>query len=155
MDYTIVELPERRVVGLGDKIAGTEDHGMEQIGKLWQRFMERGMMASVPGAVLDTYSMFCVYHDYESLQSMNCDMVLGCESAADAPEGMVSYTIPAGKFMKFAFSGDPKDACIEAWEKIWVMEEVHKVRTGKIDFETYYPSDDPRNCDMEIFIGIR
>jgi predicted transcriptional regulator YdeE len=128
---------------------------MEQIGALWQNFMQPQVMEQLSGAKANPYAMLCAYHDYESLESMNCDIIIGCEGVVAIPDGMALYTIPAGKYMKFSLHGDAKDAVIEGWEKLWALEDVHKMRSGKIDFEAYYPTDDPSNADIDLFIGIK
>ena len=52
MEYTIVELPERRIVGPTIRTSNSAPDCAEKIGGVWQSFMSDGMAESVPNACI-------------------------------------------------------------------------------------------------------
>ncbi|MEG0756871.1 MAG: GyrI-like domain-containing protein, partial [Raoultibacter sp.] len=80
MEYTVVELPESRIVGPVIRTANNAPDCSQKIGGLWQKFMGEGMAQSVPQAVIDPYTCYGLYFDY-TMADQSYAMMIGSESA--------------------------------------------------------------------------
>lgn len=155
MDYTIVELPERHIVGPTIRTANDAPDSGEKIGGLWQTFMGSGMDKSIPEPVLDPYTCYGLYYDY-NMEAGDYAMMVGCESTAtSAPTGMEELVIPAGRYAKYTVHGSVVDAVIEAWNAIWADEALTAQRAFTVDFEAYLPGDDQNHADIDIYVALR
>lgn len=96
MQYEIVELPGRTIVGPTIRTSNNSPEEVAAIGQLWERFMGEGMDRAIPGMRVEPYGCFGLYYDYD-LNDMGYTMLVGCETSADAPEGMETQTIAAGR----------------------------------------------------------
>lgn len=154
MDYTIVELAERRIIGPAIRTANEAPDCAEKIGELWQSFMGQGMAESIPEARFEPYHCYGLYYDY-NMSDGSYAMMVGSESAADAaPADMEELIVPAGTYAKFTVHGDCVNTVIEAWNEIWKMEELTAKRAWTVDFEAYLPSDDPSDTDIDLYIAL-
>lgn len=155
MEYTVVELPESRIVGPFIRTANDAPDCAQKIGTLWQNFMGNGMAQSVPGAKLDPYASYGLYYDY-TMEDQSYAMMVGCESAGSiVPEGMQELIIPAGTYAKFTVHGDCVNTVIQAWESIWAMEELTQRRIWTVDFEAYPATENPNDTDIDLYIAIK
>lgn len=159
MDYTIVELPERTLIGPSITTGHNDPDCSKQIGELWQNLMVQGLISQIPQPILEPYGCFGAYYNY-NFDDMTYATLAGCESSASkAPEDMELITIPAGKYAKFSIHGDVVKAVGAAWEKIWAMEDIAAMRANTVDFEAYYPVEDNQNteqeADIDIFIALQ
>lgn len=155
MDYTIVALPERHIIGPTTRTDNNDPACSEKIGTLWQSFMEGGMGESVPEAVLEPYACYGLYYNFD-FTNMGYDVMVGCESTANAaPEGMEQLVIPAGNYAKFVVEGDVVQAVIKAWDKIWAMEDLLAKRANTVDFEAYLPGENPEKAVIELYISLK
>lgn len=154
MDYTIVELAERRIIGPVIRTSNNAPDCSEKIGGLWQSFMGEGMAESVPNAVTEPYMCYGLYYDY-SMEDGSYAMMVGSESAqGDAPEHMEELVIPAGTYAKFTVHGDCVSTVVKAWEEIWAMEDLTARRAWTVDFEAYPPAADQNDTDIDLYIAI-
>ena len=94
MNYEIVELPERTIVGPTIRTSNNSPEEVAAIGQLWGRFMGEGMDRTIPETRVEPYGCFGLYYDYD-MSDMGYTMLVGCETPADAPEGMEAQTIAA------------------------------------------------------------
>ena len=74
-----------------------------------------------------------------------------CEVSGDIHEGFEVRILPSGKYAKFIVIGNMMTAVGEFWQKLWQMP---LERTYLFDFEEYR-NDDPENCEVHIYIGIK
>ena len=82
--------------------------------------------------------------------------LVGCETSADAPEGMETQTIAAGRYAKIAIrGGDCVASVAKAWEEIWADEELTAKRAYTVDFEAYLPGEDMSCADIDVYVALR
>ena len=155
MNYEIVELPARTVAGSAVRASNNSPEEGAVIGQLWQRFMGEGMDRAIPEVRVEPYGCFGLYYDYD-MSDMGYTMLVGCETSADAPEGMEAQTIAAGRYAKIAIrGGDCVGSVQEVWAAIWADEELTAQRAFTFDFEGYLPGEDMSNADIDIFVALK
>lgn len=151
MNYEIVNLEDKIVVGL---IARTnnmsEDMGMV-IGNLWKRFYQDGIYSSIKEK--KNNKTIGIYTDYETDETGDYNFLAACETnkADNIPDKTVTRTIPAGTYAKFIIKGPMQQAVAKFWEELWQMNELN--RTYLCDFEEYQNSD-MEHAEIHIYIGI-
>lgn len=146
MNYEIVTLAEKIVVGVS-AVTGNSDPGMgEIIGGLWERLYQGGVSETIRNKVNE--SAIGLYSDYAG--DRYC-VTAGSEvSAAENPE-LTTKVIPAGRYAKFSVHGHMERAVAEAWDQIWQME-LDRSYTG--DFEEYLNCDF-EHCDIDLYIALK
>ncbi len=146
MNYEIVHLEEKTMVGLS-AVTGNNDPQMgEIIGGLWKDFYQNGIYSNVRNKVND-YSIG-LYSDYSE---DSYSVTVGNEvSSAENPE-LVRKIIPAGSYARFSISGNAVAAVAQAWNEIWQMD---LNRSYTADFEEYLNSD-MENSNINIYIALR
>ncbi len=155
MQYEIVELPGRTIVGLTIRTSNNSPEEVAAIGQLWERFMGEGMDRTIPETRVEPYGCFGLYYDYD-MSDMGYTMLVGCETPAEAPEGMEAQTIAAGRYAKIAIrGGDCVTSVQKAWEEIWADEELGAQRAFTVDFEAYLPGEDMSCADIDVFVALR
>ena len=126
MDYEIVELPARTVVGLTVRASNNSPEEGAVIGQLWARFLGEGLDRSIPETRIEPYGCFALYYGYD-FSDMSYDLLVGCQTDAEAPEGMARQEIPAGRYAKVEIrGGDCVTSVQEVWEAVWADEEAHR-----------------------------
>lgn len=155
MEYTIVELPERKIIGLSCHVRNNDPECGKQIGELWGQFMQEEVSGSIQEPLFEPYSCFGLYSNYH-IEDMEYDTLVGLESTAEtAPEGMETLIIPAGKYAQFSVQGDVVQAVVDAWNDIWAMEGFTELRAFTVDFEAYHPSEDMTNTKIDLFVALQ
>jgi predicted transcriptional regulator YdeE len=134
-----------------------ESTGNGEIPKQWQRLFTEGILNQIPDKADE--GIVAVYTNYASDFNGDYDYVLGAKVKAGtkAPSGMVSVTIPAGKYIEFeSAKGEGQIVVPEVWKQIWMyfQDPAHPARAYKTDFERYQPSD-PANVQAHVFIGVK
>ena len=125
MDYEIVELPARTVVGPTVRASNNSSGEGAVIGQLWARFLGEGLL-------------------------------VGCQTDAEAPEGMERQEIPAGRYAKVEIrGGDCVASMQEVWEAAWADEELTAQRAFTVDFEAYLPGEDMACADIDVFLALK
>lgn len=151
MEYEIVELEEKTVVGL---LARTNndapDMGMV-IGGLWERFYSHGIYKAIKSK--KNNKALGIYTDYAGTEKNDYSIVTACEvvEGEDIPEETVLRKIPAGKYAKFIVRGDAQKAVAEFWQNLWQME---LPRLFLCDFEEYQ-NEDMEQAEIHIYIGLK
>ncbi len=148
MNYEIVELAEKKVVGKCIKTANTDPNMKEDISKLWQDFFQNNVPADIINKT--TGNVFALYSDYDS--DGYYVATAGCEVSSFDGEVLAQKTIPASKYAKFIGRGLPCSIAAEMWEKIW---QVDLDRTFTGDFEDYTKSYENGEYDVEIYVAIK
>lgn len=155
MDYTIVALPEMRIVGPTITTSNDAPDVVEKIGGLWQGFMEGAKYALIEDVTAEPYACFGAYYEYDFAANAYT-MMVGCESEGGAvPDGMREVTVPSGKYAKFTVQGDQVQAVVQGWNEIWAMDDLAKQRAYTVDFEAYYPAEDMSDATIDLFIALK
>jgi predicted transcriptional regulator YdeE len=150
MNYGIVNLKEKKVVGLCKKTINQDMQAVSDIAALWQKFMGGGAYTSVQdkadGVTIGLYT------DYEGDFTKPYNFLTCCEvtGTAEVKEPLLVKTIPAGKYAKFTTTGDVQQAVGQLWQEIWSMNLDRKYSS---DFEVY-TSDDMENQKVDIYISL-
>lgn len=146
MDYKIVNLAEKIVVGVSETTGNSDPKMGEVIGGLWEKLYQGGVNALIKNKVneyaIGLYSdygddRYCVTAGNEVSKSENADLTV--------------KTIPAGKYAKFSVHGNMEKTVADAWGEIWKMD-LDRSFTG--DFEEYLNCDF-ENCDIDIYIALK
>lgn len=150
MNYEIVELKEKTVVGISARTNNNSPEMHNVIGGLWNDFYGKGIYTCIPCKV--NGKAIEIYADYEDDENADYTAMVACEveNADDLPEGTEKRIIPAGKYAKFVVRGNMVTACIEFWRELWNMD---LPRSFVCDFEEYQNSD-PDNSEIHMYIGL-
>ncbi len=149
MEYEIVTLKEKIVVGLSARTNNAAPDMGAVIGGLWNRFYNEGVYASIAGGT-DQKAMG-IYTDYAGDEKNDYTAVVGCETT-EVPDGdrYAVCRIPAGRYAKFIVHGDMVKAVAAAWQEIWQM---NLPRAFRCDFEEYQDGN-MENAEIHIYVGL-
>lgn len=149
MNYEVVTLEAIQAAGLSVRTGNNQPDMMQKIGSLWQKYMTEAEEI-IPN---QNGRLFGVYTNYDSDVNGMYDMVVCC--GVDSYEGLedkfVRVEIPAGKYAKFTFHGDP---CLDTgafWMEVWKTPLNRKYTA---DFEEYLASDNPQDVPINIYIAL-
>lgn len=146
MDYEIVDLNQKTVVGIS-AITGNADPKMgEVINGLWTKLYQSGINAAIKNKIND-YAIG-LYSDYSN--DHYC-VTAGNEVSKPENDELTVKIIPAGKYAKFFVHGHMEKAVAEAWGEIWKMD-LDRSFTG--DFEEYLTCE-LENADIDIYIALK
>ena len=146
MNYEIVTLEEKIVVGVSATTGNGDPEMGNIISDLWVKLYQGGVNAAIKNKV-NAYAIG-LYSDYAG--DSYCVTAGNEVSKAENPEFTVKI-IPAGKYAKFSVHGHMEHAVAQAWGEIWQME-LPRSFTG--DFEEYLSSDF-ENCDIDLYIALK
>lgn len=143
MNYEIVELKEKTIVGFAAR-TGNEDPQMGAIiGDLWKQLYTPENTEKIQNRV-NAYAIG-LYSDYDK---EGYQVTAGFEvSDAESGNGFAVKNIPAGRYAKFSVHGDMIEAVTNSWKEIW---ETPLDRTFTGDFEEYLSQK-----DIDIYIAIK
>lgn len=150
MDYEIVNLKEKKIVGLSAVTSNFDKDMSEIIGGLWKDFYQQGFYQSIENKVNN--KAIGLYSDYENKAQGKYTVTIGCEveKAVKNREELTVKIIPEGRYAKFVVKGDCQKAVAEFWQKLWQMDID---RSFKGDFEEYQNSD-LKNAVIDIYIAL-
>ncbi len=146
MNYEIIDLKEKIVVGLGCETGNADPEMGAKIGGLWQDFYGKGIYSEIKNKV-NAYSIG-LYSDYTE---NGYTVTVGAEVSENENNEFSTKIIPAGKYAKFFIKGNMVTAVQEAWGEIWKMD-LDRSYTG--DFEEYLNAD-VENAEINIYIALR
>lgn len=146
MNYEIVNLEEKIVVGLSAGTSNSDPKMGEKVTKLWTKLCYDGVKNQIKNKVNDY--VIGLYSDYSGDSYV---VTAGAEVSESANSGMTTKVIPAGKYAKFSFRGHMQKAVAEAWQAIWKMD-LDRSYTG--DFEEYYDNN-WENGEICIYIALK
>jgi predicted transcriptional regulator YdeE len=151
MNYEVVELNEKTVVGLTLRTSNKDENMTQAIGGLWQKFYQNGIYQ----AILNKQNNCSIglYSNYENDVNGAYDVTVCCEvsKAENLPKEAEVKIIPQGKYAKFVVRGHMQTAVAEFWEKLWSMELSRKY---SCDFEEYQGDGYMENCEIHMYISI-
>lgn len=150
MDYEIVTLEEKIVVGLSARTNNMSPDMGAVIGGLWNRFYNEGVYASIPDKADE--KALGIYMDYDGDWKADYTAMVACETVSEPQSDQYSvYRIPAGRYAKFVIHGDMVQAVAAAWQEIWQMD---LPRNFQCDFEEYQ-DDCMDNAEIHIYVGLK
>lgn len=146
MQYEIVNLKEKIVVGVSATTGNNDPKMGETIGGLWEKLYQGGVYPRIKNKV-NEYAIG-LYSDYADDQYC---VTAGNEVSKAENDDLTVKIIPAGKYAKFSVHGHMEKAVGEAWGEIWKMD---LERSYAADFEEYLNSDFD-NCDIDLYISLK
>ena len=150
MEYKIVELGEKIVVGVSAKTANNDPDMGKIIGNLWGKLYMGGVYQTINNKA-NAYAIG-LYSDYEgdSYEAITYVTTAGIEvSTSENPE-LETKIIPAGHYAKFSIVGNMEDLA-KAWDSIWQLG-LDRSYTG--DFEEYLNMD-MEHAIVDIYIALK
>lgn len=143
MNYEIVELKEKTIVGFAARTSNEDPQMGAIIGDLWKQLYTPENTEKIQNRV-NAYAIG-LYSDYDK---EGYQVTAGFEvSDAESGNGFTVKTIPAGRYAKFSVHGDMIEAVANSWKEIW---ETPLDRTFTGDFEEYLSQE-----DIDIYIAIK
>ncbi|KNZ42609.1 GyrI-like domain-containing protein [Acetobacterium bakii] len=151
MNYEVVELKEKKVVGLTARTGNNDVNMTQVIGTLWQRFYGDGIYHAIAGK--KNNCAIGLYSNYKDGVNDRYDVTVCCEvnDVQELKDGMVAQTINPGKYAKFVVHGNMQTAVMDFWTKLWVMDIN---RSFDCDFEEYQGDGDMENSEIHMYISI-
>ena len=146
MNYEIVTLKEKTLLGLSARTANDDPNMGEIIGGLWKKLFTEGVYESIKNKSND-YSIG-LYSDYSD---NTYSITVGAEVSENNNPELIKKTIPAGKYAVFSIEGNMVTAVAQSWNEIW-QTDLDRSYTG--DFEEYLNSD-PENAKIKIYIALK
>lgn len=148
MNYEIVNLEEKIIVGLTERTGNNDPDLAKIVGGMWQDFMGKGISESLKNKA----NPFCVglYTNY-NFEEVTYDVTVGAEVSQNGNPELTAKTIPAGKYAVFSIRGDVVKDVANAWEEIWAMP-LERTYTG--DFEEYL-SNENGVADIKIYVALK
>jgi len=146
MNYEIVNLEEKMIVGVSTATSNEDPQMGEKIGKLWVELYQGGVNAKVNNKVND-YAIG-LYSDYTENGYI---VTAGNEVSKSENDELTTKVVPAGRYAKFSVHGPMEKAVAQAWTQIWSID-LDRSFTG--DFEEYINSDF-ENADIDIYIALK
>lgn len=152
MNYEIVDLDEKQVIGLVKETTNNNGQAVKDIGLLWQEFITKGYYQNIENK--NNNKCIGMYTDYQGDFNKPYNFLACCEvnnkDCIKIP--LVVKSIPGGKYAKFIINGDVQKSVGEFWGKLWKMDLDRKY---SCDFEEYQNnSDDMQNQEIHIYIAI-
>ena len=143
MNYEIVELKEKTIVGFAARTSNEDPQMGAIIGGLWKQLYTPENTEKIQNRV-NAYAIG-LYSNYDK---EGYQVTAGFEvSDAKSGNGFAVKTIPAGRYAKFSVHGDMIEAVANSWKEIW---ETPLDRTFTGDFEEYLSQE-----DIDIYIAIK
>ena len=143
MNYEILELKEKTIVGFAARTSNEDPQMGAIIGDLWKQLYTPENTEKIQNRV-NAYAIG-LYSDYDK---EGYQVTAGFEvSDAESGNGFTVKTIPAGRYAKFSVHGDMIEAVANSWKEIW---ETPLDRTFTGDFEEYLSQE-----DIDIYIAIK
>lgn len=147
MNYQIVELKEKIVVGVSIKTGDKSPTMSQDIANLWVKLYQEGIHPTIKNKINEyAIGLYCDYTDKSEYLALAGNEV----SKSENPE-LTTKIIPAGKYAKFSIKGNMVTAVQEAWKEIW-NTELDRTYTG--DFEEYLNSD-WENALIDIYVAVK
>lgn len=146
MNYEVVNLKEKVVVGLSVETSNDDPKMTSKIGGLWNDLYQGGVFTKIRNRA-NEYAIG-LYSDYNA---NGYTASVGMEVTKEDNAELSKKIIPAGKYAKFTIHGHMQEAVAKAWTEIWSMD---LDRSYQADFEEYLNSDF-ENAEINIYIALK
>jgi len=152
MTYEIINLEEKKVVGLRIRTNNNDPNMVKMIGSLWNHFFTDGVYQSILNK--QNNNSIGLYTNYESDVNGAYDMMACCEviNTKSLPSGVSAQIIAAGRYAKFVVHGDVQQAVAQFWSKLWSMDLDRKY---SCDFEEYQGISENNHAEIHIYISLK
>lgn len=153
MNYEIVNLNEKQVVGLIKETTNSNNKSIRDIGMLWEEFLGKEHWKKIENR--KNNKSIGLYTDYQGDFTQPFNFICGCEVDKNIQFKLplVSRTIQGGRYAKFIINGDVKESVGEFWLKLWQMDLDRKY---SCDFEEYQNNtQDMQKQEIHIYISIK
>lgn len=151
MNYEIVNLEEKIVVGLSARTNNSSPDMGQVIGGLWQKLYTPDICGKIENR--SNQKALGIYTDYSDDENGDYTVVTAFEvdKADNVPQDCEVRKIPKGKYAKFIVRGNMLTAVQNFWRELWNME---LERSFVCDFEEYQNAD-AENAEIHIYIGLK
>lgn len=152
MDYEIVNLDEKIVIGVGRETTNANMQAVKDIGEVWEQFFANNIFERIQEKI--NGKTIGLYTDYQGDFTKPYNFVACCEvkEVKEMKSDLVKKVIPSGKYAKFIITGDVKEAAGNFWAQLWGMD---LNRAYTCDFEEYQNnSEDMSNQEIYIYISL-
>jgi predicted transcriptional regulator YdeE len=149
-----IHLESFKVVGISIQTTNQNGKASVDLGNLWQRFYSENISSRINNKVNE--DVYSVYTDYERDHTGYYKVIIGhkVSSIDDQMEGLTGVEIVGAHYLLFTASGEIPAAVVRTWQEIWNKDKELN-RSYSADFEVYgEKSQDPKNAEVDIFIGI-
>lgn len=136
-----------------------ETSGRGKIGRLWQRFIQENLAATIPDRI--DHDLIAVYSDYASDENGDYTYLLGARvsSIDHLGTGMAVRKVIAAPYAVLTTRAGPLVEVLQArWGTIWkaTAAELGGRRAFATDYELYdQRSADPQRAQVEIHISLK
>lgn len=141
------------VVGIAARTGTDYAENGKQIGQLWQRFMEEGVMMRIPQKA--DGNIYSVYSEYEGDHNQPYTVLVGCRvpHGAEVPEGLTKATVQGGVYRQYIAQGDLTGPAIQqTWQTI---QQAGLDRKFTTDFEVYGDkARNPKEGEADVFVAV-
>lgn len=151
MDYKVVKLSEKKLVGICARTSNSDKQMPEIIGGLWKDFFQKGIYNKISNKVNNR--TIGLYSDYEDGVNGSYSIMVGCEVDDNNKllEELVSKIIPSGEYAEFILYSDKKEAIADFWSELWKMPLKRRYTS---DFEEYFSTTEGDFSEIHIYIAI-
>lgn len=151
MNYEVVSLKEKKVIGLSAKTNNAAPDIGEVIGGLWEQMFQEGVYDAIPNKAND--KALGIYTDYADKEQGDYTILVACEvtESETIPQGMIERTLPAGNYAKFIVKGHMVTAVQEFWQQLWTID---LPRAFTYDFEEYQDNE-MENAEIHMYISLK
>jgi predicted transcriptional regulator YdeE len=146
MNYEIVNLEEKIIVGLKTRTGINDPECQKKISGVWTSLLFDGFAQSIKNKKSEY-----AYGVYSNYSETDYDVNVGMEVSKAENSELVTITIPAGKYAKFSIHGHIVHDVTKAWDEIWKM---NLDRSFEADFEEYL-NNDMENADINIYVSLK
>jgi predicted transcriptional regulator YdeE len=139
------------LLGISTRTSNANGQSAKDIGELWGRFMDDGVLQQAEDRVSD--DIYCVYTDYESDHNGAYTTVLGCKvnSLDHIPAGLTGLNVAPASYLKYTAKGKLPDCVAETWQHIWNSSID---REYKADFDVYSAKAwNQEDAEVEVYVG--
>lgn len=156
MNYEIVELKEKTVVGLSISTSNNDPEMGQKFQSVWVKLYGGEAVSPVYPTIknIASQSALGIYTDYSDrsvlTENLAYTYTAGIEVSKNENPELSQIVIPAGKYAKFSVRGHMDRAVAEAWQQIWQMD---LDRRFGCDFEEYLNAD-MEDALIDIYIAI-
>ena len=154
MNYSTINHPPFKIIGIDATTANAEGRASRDIGELWDRFFAEGVPERIPNRA-DQEETMTVYTDYESDQDGAYRAIVGCRvsSLEEIPEGMVGLAVDGGRYARYRAEGTVPQSIVATWKEVW--EETGYTRQYGADFDIYNAASfDEKEPFSHVFVSI-
>lgn len=152
MNYEIVTLLEKKVIGVSARTKNSSPNMSDIIGRLWNHFYQDGIYSQIPSKIND--KSLGIYSDYEADFNGEYEIFVGCEVEQE-PANQIADTrvkiIPTCKYAKFVVRGNMHQIVANFWSELWNMK---LDRSYICDFEEYQ-NNSIEDAEVHIYISIK